>query len=136
MPLFPELTLIIVLSASLVVYLLFKLLNSRSGYRKKKNYLLTEYQRLRVKSITLQEKLSTHILSRDNDKELFTQGMSYGDYLKYLQKNHGKNLTDKGYARLKNSDNRVQQIKVADMLKEQEGKLKEAEDNLSKVIAV
>lgn len=131
MPLFPELTLIIVFSASLIVYLLLQFFNSRPGYKEKKSYLLNKYKKLRVKSLALQQSLNLHILSGDHFKEPFAEGMTFGEYLKHLQKNHIQNLSDKGYAKIKNSDNRVQQKKVADMLKEQENKLKDAEKKLS-----
>ncbi|TRW23565.1 hypothetical protein FMM05_12955 [Flavobacterium zepuense] len=130
MPLFPDLTIVIVLCGGVIVYLLTKLLNSRAGYKERKSYLLLQYQNLRKKSLQLQENLSQYILSGDHLKETFTDGMTYGEYLKYLQKNHVKNLSEKGYAKVKNSNNRLQQKKVGEILSEQEIVLKDAEDKL------
>jgi len=130
MPLFPDLTIVIVLCGGVIVYLLTKLLNSRAAYKERKSFLLMQYQNLRKKSLQLQESLSQYILSGDHLKEPFTDGMTYGDYLKYLQKNHVKNLSDKGYAKIKNGDNRLQQKKVAEILSEQEILLKDAGDKL------
>jgi len=130
MPLFPDLIIVVILCGGVIVYLLTKLLNSRVGYKEKKSYLLLRYQNLRKKSLELQENLSQYILSSDRLKEPFTDGMTYGEYLRYLQKNHIKNLSDKGYAKIKNGDNRLHQKKVAEILSEQEIVLKDAEDKL------
>ncbi|KOS04667.1 hypothetical protein AM493_00380 [Flavobacterium akiainvivens] len=136
MPLFPELTLVILLSASLVIYLLFAFLNNRPGYKIRRSELLEKFQVLRLKSKSLQEVLSQHILSSDANKKPLTEddGLTYGEYFKYLQRNHIQNLSDKDYAKLKNTHNRLQQKKVSDMLEEQEIRLAEAEKKLASLL--
>ncbi len=136
MPLFPELTLIILLFASLVIFLLVKFFNSRPNYKKKRFELLERFQALRIKSKTLQETLTQHILSSDANKKPIDEdaSLTYGEYFKYLQKNHIQNLSDKEYAKLKNTHNRLQQIKASDMLEEQEMRLAEAEKKLNGIL--
>ncbi len=132
MPLFPELTLIILLSASIAIYMLMLFFNSRPKYQLRRNELLEKFQSLRLRSKNLQDTLSQHILSTDaNKKTIGSENITYGEYFKYLQRNHIQNLSDKEYARLKNTHNRVQQKKAADMLEEQEKRLAEAEKKLS-----
>jgi hypothetical protein len=135
MPLFPELTLVILLFASLVIYLLIKFFNSRPRYKLKRNELLDRFQALRVRSKTLQEALSQHILANDANKKLMEDGATtYGEYYKFLQKSHIQNLSDKEYARVKNTHNRIQQKKASDMLEEQELRLAEAEKKLKAIL--
>jgi hypothetical protein len=132
MPLFPELTLLIILFAGLIIVLFIKYLNSRPKYKMKKIDLLEKFQVLRTRSKTLQDTLSQHILSTDAlKKPLGDEPITCGEYYKYLQKNHIQNLSDKEYARVKNTDNRLQQKKAADMLEEQEIRLAEAERKLA-----
>jgi hypothetical protein len=133
MSLFPDLILIFVFALSLVVYLLFKILNSTAGYRQHKSQLLGKYQELRNKSIALQEKLSLYILSGDILKEPFINEMTYGEYLRYLQRNHANNLTDKGYTKLKKSNNRFYQKRIAEILIVQEKTLNDAEKVLADI---
>jgi len=136
MPLFPELTLILLLAASLVIYLLTAFFNSRPKYRIKRSELLDKFQSLRLKSKNLQDVLNQYILSSDANKKPITQdaAVTYGEYFKYLQRNHIQNLSDKEYARLKNTHNRLQQKKASDMLEEQEIRLAEAEKKLAAIL--
>jgi len=136
MPLFPELTLLVLLFASLVIYLLVKFFNSRPRYKLKKNELTERFQLLRNKSKNIQDALSRHILSTDSNKKPLDNDASitYGEYFKYLQKNHIQNLSDKEYAKVKNTHNRLQQKRAIDMLQEQEIRLAEAESKLSNIL--
>jgi predicted RNA-binding protein YlxR (DUF448 family) len=136
MPLFPELTLVLLVSASLIVYLLTAFLNKRPRYMMRRNELLEKFQQLRLKSKSLQDKLSQHILSSDANKKTLAEDstITFGEYFKYLQRNHIQNLSDKEYARLKNTHNRIQQKKVSDMLEEQEVRLAEAEKKLAAIL--
>lgn len=135
MPLFPELTLLLLLFGSLVIYLLLRFFNSRPKYQIRRNELLEKFQALRLRSKNLQDILSQHILSSDaNKKSIGTDSVTYGEYFKYLQRNHIQNLSDKEYARLKNTHNRIQQKKASDMLEEQEMRLAEAEKKLASIL--
>lgn len=60
-------------------------------------------------------------------KDAFNEEYTYGDFLKYLQKNHIQYLSDKSYAKLKNSDNRLLLKQTRQILEDQEAKLAEAE---------
>jgi len=136
MPIFPELTLLLLLFASLVIFLLIKFFNSRPRYKLKKNELLERFQILRSKSKILQDALSRHILSTDAGKKNLDgdPSITYGEYFKYLHKNHIQNLSDKEYARVKNTHNRIQQKRAMDMLEEQEIRLAEAEKKLRDIL--
>jgi hypothetical protein len=133
MPLFPELTLLLLLSASLVIYLVILFLNNRPKYKLRRNELLDKFQTLRLKSKNIQEVLSQYILSSDANKKAMSTDASvtYGEYFKYLQRNHIQNLSDKEYARLIKTHNRIQQKRISDMLEEQETRLEEAEKKLA-----
>jgi hypothetical protein len=134
MPLFPEFTIAIVLGALLLFYLVFRFLNSRPGYRSRKNELLEKFQSLRGKSIKMQEALSNHILTEHVLKDNFVDNYTYGDFLKYLQKNHIQYLSDKNYAKIKNSDNRLLLKQTQQVLEEQQNKLVDAESKLQIVL--
>lgn len=134
MKIFPEIALFLCMGTCIVLYLLFKFLNSRSSFVNRKNSLLKRYQKLRGKSLKLQEALSKHILSSHAEKDIFMDTITYSDYSRYLQKNHIHNLSDKNYVKLKNSNNRLLFKSTAAMLDEQELKLKQAENNLSNIL--
>lgn len=134
MPLFPDLTLLVVFSVSLFVYLLLQFLNSRKGYREKKLYLLDQYKSLRSKSLALQQNLTYKVLSEEVEKDPIIDNMTSEEYLSYLKRNHVQYLSDKGYAKIKNSNNRIEHKRVAKILKAQEKKLKEAESKLSRFL--
>jgi len=135
MPLFPELTIAIVLGALLLFYLAIRFLNSRPDYRSRKNDILERFQTLRAKSIKIQESLSNYILSQHVMKDIFTENYTYGDFLKYLQKNHIQYLSDKNYAKIKNSDNRILLKQTQNILDEQEAKLVAAESKMQAVLS-
>lgn len=134
MPLIPEFTIAIALGGILVLYILFRFLNSRPGYLGRKNDILDGFQSLRSKSIKLQESLSVLILSNNFAQELLSENFTYKDFLKQLQKNHIQNLSDKNYARIKNTHNRVVLKQAKKMLTEQEIILQDAETRLKKVL--
>lgn len=134
MPLFPEFTIAIVLGALLFIYLAFRFLNSRPSYRSRKNDLLERFQSLRSKSISIQKELSNHILSQHVIKEVFSEEYTYGDFLKYLQKNHIQYLSDKNYAKVKNSNNRLLLKQTQHVLEEQETRLTDAESKIQTVL--
>nr|WP_322623909.1 hypothetical protein [uncultured Flavobacterium sp.] len=134
MPLIPEFTIAIALGGILVLYILFRFLNSRPGYLGRKNDILDGFQSLRSKSIKLQESLSVLILSNNFAQELLAENFTYKDFLKQLQKNHIQNLSDKNYARIKNTHNRVVLMQAKKMLTEQEIILQDAEARLKKVL--
>lgn len=134
MKLFPETALFLCIGSCIVLYLLFKFLNSRSTFVNRKNSLLKRYRKLRAQSLKLQEALSKHILSSNADKDIFMDTTTYSDYSRYLQKNHIQNLSDRNYVKLKNSNNRLLFKSTALMLDAQEAKLKQAENNLSNIL--
>ena len=134
MKLFPETALFLCIGCCIVLYLLFKFLNSRSSFVNRKDSLLVRYRKLRAKSIKLQEALSKHILSSNADKDIFMDTITYSDYSRYLQKNHIQYLSDRNYVKLKNSNNRLLFKSTALMLDAQEAKLKQAENNLSNIL--
>lgn len=134
MPLIPEFTIAAALGGILVVYILFRFLNSRPRYLERKNDILDGFQSLRSRSIKLQENLSGQILSNNFAQELLAENLTYKDFLKQLQKNHIKNLSDKNYARIKNTHNRVVLMQAKKTLTEQETILQDAEARLKKVL--
>ena len=95
--------------------------------------MLENYQKQRARSLKVQQVLSQHILLNHNQKEAFVNNLTYGEYLKQLQRNHILNLSDKNYVKLKNSTNRLLFRSTAGMLNDQEIKLTEAEKILSKL---
>jgi hypothetical protein len=134
MPLIPEFTIAVALGGILILYILFRFLNSRPGYLARKNDILDGFQSLRSRSIKLQETLSGQILSNNFAMKLVEENLTYKDFLKHLQKNHIKNLSDKNYARIKNTHNRVVLMQAEKMLTEQEIILQDAEARLKKAL--
>ena len=134
MPLIPEFTIAVALGGILILYILFRFLNSSPGYLARKNDILDGFQSLRSRSIKLQETLSGQILSNNFAMKLVEENLTYKDFLKHLQKNHIKNLSDKNYARIKNTHNRVVLMQAEKMLTEQEIILQDAEARLKKAL--
>jgi len=118
----------------LTIYLLYKYLNTTSQFVNRKQNLVARHQKLRAKSLKLQEALSRHILSSHAEKDIFMDSITYNDYSRYLKKNHIQNLSDKNYVKLKNNNNRLFLKSVASMLDTQEAKLKQAEIDLQNIL--
>ena len=134
MQLFPDAIFIICLCACIVIYLLFKFLNSRSSFVTKKHDLLERFQNQRTKSVKLQEALNQYILSEPANSTSFIDNMSHREYLKYLQKNHIQYLSEKNYIKLKNSNNRILFSKTSKMLVIQNEKLNDAAKKLAPIL--
>lgn len=133
MLLFPDLILLLSPVIIAVVYLLVRVVNNNSSYVQKKKHLLDYFQQQRLKSNKLQDELSNYILANNAHKAVFFDRITYGEFLKQLQKNHMQNLSDKIYIKIKNSHNRILLKKTADELKDQETKLNNAEQKMSKL---
>lgn len=134
MLLFPDLLVVAALAVLLSSYLIFRFLNRRQSYVSRKNDLLEKFQSLRNRSIKLQQSLSNFILTNHMMKEVFNDDYTYGEYLRYLQKNHSKHLSDKNYGKVKRTNNRILLSKTNMMLEEQDSKMAEAENSLNRII--
>lgn len=122
----PEFAIATVLAVLLILYVLTRFMNSRPGYLARKTDILDQFQSLRNKSRKLQDELSNLVLSQNMAQEILTGNITYKDYLKSLQRNHIQNLSDKNYARIKNTNNRIILKQAQDMLIEQDAKLEDA----------
>ena len=131
MQLFPDLILLMSLLFIIVLYVLFKILNNSSPHKEKKRELTEKFQELRAQSIKLQENVSSYILTNNANETIFFENMTYGSFLKSLQKNHIQHLSEKSYIKLKNSNNRLYLKSTETMLNEQAIKLKEAQNKVS-----
>jgi len=123
MPFLPEFIAIAVVVVALLLFIISKIANNGAAYKSGKLSLLDQYQQLRARSNKLQDKMSSYIMENHVSNEPFMDGYTYGDFLKHLQKNHIKHLSDKNYTRIKNTNNRVVLNTAKTMLKEQELKL-------------
>ena len=130
MQLFPDFILLMSLLLFIVIYVLFKFLNNTPHYKEKKKELVEKFQDARALSIKLQETVSAYILTNNANEATFFDNVSYGGFLKSLQKNHIQNLSEKYYIKLKNSNNRLFLKKTSAMLDEQGIKLKEAQNKV------
>jgi len=130
MQLFPDFILLMSLLLFIVIYVLFKFLNNTPHYKEKKKELIEKFQDARALSIKLQETVSAYILTNNANEATFFDNVSYGGFLKSLQKNHIQNLSEKYYIKLKNSNNRLFFKKTSAMLDEQGIKLKEAQNKV------
>ena len=128
MPFLPELTAVAVLAIALLLFILSKIINNNASYKSAKQSLLAEHQQLRLRSNKLQEALSSYILENHVETQLLTDGYTYGDFLKHLQKNHIKNLSDKNYSKIKSTNNRLLLNNAKAIVKEQQLKLDEVEN--------
>lgn len=120
----PETIIAFVVLAGIIIYAI-----TAKVYRKKKIKLLAKYRQARKKSIQYQDTLSTYILKHNVQHEFFVQDTTYGEYLKQLQKHHIKNLSEKGYQRLRRSPVLIKQN--LKKLEREEAWLKEAGNHLS-----
>ncbi|WP_297333238.1 hypothetical protein [Flavobacterium sp.] len=120
----PETIIAFVVLAGIIIYTI-----TAKAYRKRKVKLLAKYRQARTKSIQYQDTLSAYILKHNAQHEAFVQGATYGEYLKQLQKHHIKNLSEKGYQRLRRSPVLIKQN--LKKLEREEAWLKEAGKHLS-----
>lgn len=128
MPYAPEIIIALLLALFLFIYLV----NALPAYKRAKKQLLAKYHRLRVKSLRLQEELHYYILKNDVLKEeMDGTGVTYGAYLKKIQKNHALHLSEKGYIKLRKSNNRLLMHKAKRTLELQDTELKNIELTLS-----
>lgn len=130
----PEFYIAAILAGILLLYLLFSLLNKSRKHTTRKQQIVTELQSARTKSLKLQERLSNYILSNSVATDVFTEGLTYKEYLKTLQKNHIQNLSDKNMARIKNTNNRIILMQAKDMISGQQALLAEAEEKINTVL--
>lgn len=135
MPFSPEFFAIAVVVIALLLFIIRKIANNSTAYKSGKLALLEDYRELRARSNKLQDVLSRYIMRNHVENEPFTNGYTYGDFLKHLQKNHIKHLSDKNYTRIKNTDNRLVLNAAKTTLKEQKLKLDEAEQKVNKLPA-
>jgi hypothetical protein len=131
MPLFPEFTIAAALVGVLVLYILTRFFNSRPRYLARKTEILDKFQVLRYRSKTLQDELSHYLLSGADGNEYVWENITYKDLFKQVQRNHKENLSDKNYARIKKTHNRVTLMQARKMLDEQETLLGHAEHKLN-----
>ena len=120
----PEFTIASVLLVVIVVYVF-----TAPKYKKKKLKLLAKYRRMRSKSLSYQDKLSTYILKNDAQNEIFMPGITYGQLLRELQKHHSVYLSEKRYKRLRR--NPILIGKNEKVLQEQEERLRKAEEKIA-----
>lgn len=126
----PEYIAVAILVAALLLFILLRIMNNSNIYKSNKQALLERHQQLRVYSNKLQDSLSSHIMENLVENEPFTEEYTYGDFLKHLQKNHMRNLSDKNYSKIKNTNNRLTLANTKNMLAEQEQKLEDTESKL------
>lgn len=134
MQLVPEYTIAGAVAGILVLYVISKIVNSHPRYLAKKSETLDRFQILRSKSLRLQDVLSDLILSNNFALEIVAENFTYKDFLKQLKRNHVQNLSDKNYARIKNTHNRVVLMQAKKMIAEQELILKDAEIRLKNIL--
>lgn len=84
------------------------------------------FRRIRAQSLQLQNILNNHILTNDS-KEFFAPGVTYGECLRQLQRNHSLYLSEKIYVKLKNSRSTILMQKTDRILDEQEQTLNNLE---------
>lgn len=96
--------------------------------------LLVKYRRVRSKSLKLQDALSVYIIKNDALKNAIADDVTYGAYLRQLQKNHMLNLSEKKYTKLKSSNNRILLSATSRTLNEQEVYLENVEKELSDIL--
>ena len=133
MPFLPELFAVAVVVIALLLYVIIRIINNHSSYKTGKQALLDHHRQLRLRSNRLQDVLSSYIMENHVENEAFIDNYTYGDFLKHLQKNHIKHLSDKNYAKIKNTNNRIVLSNTKAMLKEQEVKLEEVEIKLKQL---
>ena len=124
MPYTPELIIAFIVVAGLLIYYL------RPHYKEEKLELLVKYRRIRSKSLSIQDALSTYILANDAIKKQFLPDATYGEFLRQLKKNHANYLSEKVYVKVKNSRSRMFLKRTGKLLDEQEDKLAEIEDKI------
>jgi hypothetical protein len=130
MPLIPELIAVAVVAIALLLYIITRIVNNNSAYKLGKQALLEHHRLLRARSNKLQDVLSSHIMENHVDNHPFIEDYTYADFLKHLQKNHIKHLSDKNYTKIKNTHNRIVLNTAKATLKEQELKLDGVEDKM------
>lgn len=122
----PEITIAAILVAGILIYFL-----NGHTYKKQKVKFLAKYRRARIKSLHYQDELSAYILRNDAKNEVFAEGLTYGEFLKQLQKNHSLYLSERKYKRLRRAPVIVgKDIKA---IEKQEARLSETEKKIAAI---
>ncbi len=115
------------IAAILLLVLLIYFLNNLPKYKEKKRQFLIRFRQVRKRSLNLQNAFTQYIIEHDAIKTVFKDGMTYGQFLNQLKKNHISNLSEKNFAKLKSTNNRLVIKKREQMLDEQEAWFDEVE---------
>lgn len=120
----------IIIATLLVAGILIYFLNGHT-YKKQKVRFLAKYRRARIKSLHFQDALSAYILRNDAKNEVFVEGVTYGDFLKQLQKHHSLYLSERRYKKLRRAPLIVgKDIKA---IERQEARLSETEKKIASI---
>ncbi|GGB75583.1 hypothetical protein GCM10007424_14410 [Flavobacterium suaedae] len=120
----------IIIAALLVTGILIYYLNGHA-YKKQKVRFLAKYRRARIKSLHFQDALSAYILRNNAKNEVFVEGLTYGEFLKQLQKHHSLYLSEKRYKKLRRSPLIIgKDIKA---IEKQEARLSETEKKIATI---
>lgn len=120
----PEIIIATILLLGVIIYILNKSLK----YKKKKRTLLIKFRQVREKSLSLQNEYYNYIVKQDALNTKFREGLTYGQFLNDLKRNHVSNLSEKKFIRVKSTSNLFYLNKMTKVLDEQEAMLEEIEE--------
>ncbi len=119
----PEMLILGAFLLALIIYLI----NNATKDTEKKRTLLLRFRDVRARSLHLQNAVADYIMANDSEDGKITTDMTYGQFLKQLKKNHIANLSEKKFAKIKNSNTLLSQRSISSMIDEQNSMVGEME---------
>lgn len=118
----------IIIGAIVLMILLIYIINKIPIYKEERFELLTKYRRTQNSYLKIQDMLSKYILANDALEDPILPGISCGEYLKQMQREYTRNLSEKLHLKIRRCNNKRVIRKINTILNEQSVKLRETAD--------
>jgi hypothetical protein len=115
----------IIVGVILLVFVLIYYLNKIPRHKSEKHRLIVKYRKVQSVSLKLQEVLSNYVLANDASQENLAPGITYGECLRKLQREHVAHLSKKTFLQISNSNNKRLLRKIDQTLDDLDIKLNE-----------
>ncbi|OYQ37767.1 hypothetical protein CHU92_07675 [Flavobacterium cyanobacteriorum] len=131
MSFFPE---YIILIAVVIIVAAIYLYSNSPKRKAEKLKILKSYRRTQNLSMKLQDTLSSYILIKDAYYEELKPGITFGNYLRWIQEQHEQNLSEAVYLKLRNGNSSRLRKRTAGLLKAENKRLLEVNKELEDIM--
>lgn len=115
----------IIALAILLVFILIYYLNKIPRYKSEKNRIISKYRKVQSTSLRIQDILSKYVLANDATQETLAPGITYGECLRKIQREHTAHLSKKTFLQISRSNNKRLLRKIDQTLDELDAKFNE-----------